>query len=324
MPPTKEATHQKWQRAYEDAVDSDQWGQKDEAVEEYDHLRLTLETVHRLNKLGLSTLEVDSLKKMCTGLQLRVQALSSSGKSGISFDDMQRIKPWFATMLSSTDPFPVFIPSAPTQSSQGLKHELSLREKYQKVYDVPPELVHNAANVSLADGGEPTGDPSGSNGSLLPPVSKPLPRGGKLISFKIEKWGFKDEVAKGIQDAYVTISLVDGKGNIIGRPQDTPTTNNLAGNHLLFNCEVHVQQGIESIPRTSALFFEFKRWKLNKEMIVSKAYCFIDWDQLNSLQPGKCALEVYKSPADFSRKTKPSILSVKPLYLHLIASTHVA
>lgn len=174
----------------------------------------------------------------------------------------------------------------------------------------------------------------------------------------ITDWGW---LLQGIQDAYVTITLVDGKGNVIGRPQDTPTTNNLAGNHVLFNCEVrclslsltcnasigcivgldsemlvaerrkwlicfqvHVQQGIESIPRTSALFFEFKRWKPNKEMIASKAYCFIDWDQLNSLQPGKCALEVYKSPADLSRKTKPSLLSVKPLYLHLIASTQVA
>ena len=59
-------------------------------------------------------------------------------------------------------------------------------------------------------------------------------------------------------------------------------------------------------------------------MIASKAYSFIDWDQLNSMQPGKCALEVYKAPADFSRKTKPSLLSVKPLYLHLIAFTQVA
>jgi hypothetical protein len=64
------------------------------------------------------------------------------------------------------------------------------------VYDVPSELVDNAANVSLADGGDPAGDPNGSKGSLLPPVSKPLQRGGKLISFKMEKWGFKDEVAK--------------------------------------------------------------------------------------------------------------------------------
>ena len=88
--------------------------------------------------------------------------------------------------------------------------------------------------------------------------------------------------------------------------------------------QVHVQQSIDSIPRSSALFFEFKRWKPKKEMIASKAYCFIDWDQLDSLRPGKCALEVYKSPPDFSRKIKPSLLSVKPLYLHLIASTKVA
>ena len=27
MPPTKEATHLKWQRALEDALESDQWGQ---------------------------------------------------------------------------------------------------------------------------------------------------------------------------------------------------------------------------------------------------------------------------------------------------------
>ena len=83
--------------------------QKEEAVEEYDHLRLILETVchvlqcsdtflitlqfaivsasslhlqvHRLNKLALSTLEVDSLKMMCTGLQLRVQVVQSLADS---------------------------------------------------------------------------------------------------------------------------------------------------------------------------------------------------------------------------------------------------
>ena len=64
------------------------------------------------------------------------------------------------------------------------------------MYDVPDELLHNVADVSLADGGEPARDPNGSKGTLLPPVSKPLQRGGKLISFKMEKWGFKDQVAK--------------------------------------------------------------------------------------------------------------------------------
>ena len=93
---------------------------------------------------------------------------------------------------------------------------------------------------------------------------------------------------------------------------------------MCFALQVHVQQSIDKIPRDSALYFEFKRWKAKKDMVTAKAYSFIDWDQLNNLQPGKCALEVYKAPADFARKIKPSLLSVKPLYLHLLASTQVA
>lgn len=167
---------------------------------------------------------------------------------------------------------------------------LVMQEKYQQIYDVPTELVHNVTNINAAD----RADTSGYAGSLLPPVSTPLHRGGKLISFKIDKWGFKDDFVKvssshcmhhgrgrgegvymcklvlrttphqpkhnmphlecsccyseqsplrsimmqGVQDAFVTISLVDGKGNVMGRPQDTPTTNNLAGNYVLFNYQV--------------------------------------------------------------------------------------
>ena len=64
-----------------------------------------------------------------------------------------------------------------------------MQEKYQKVYDVPTELVDNVTNINVADG-------AGASGSLLPPVTKPLHRGGKRISFKLDKWGFKDDVAK--------------------------------------------------------------------------------------------------------------------------------
>lgn len=67
-----------------------------------------------------------------------------------------------------------------------------MQEKYQKVYDVPPELVHNVTSINVADGASA----SGSAGSLFPPITKPLHRGGKLISFKLDKWGFKNDVAK--------------------------------------------------------------------------------------------------------------------------------
>ena len=118
----------------------------------------------------------------------------------------------------SVEPFPVSTVNKMPESSQGLQHELSLRvsfhfpcslslcyrkpasirvvcdvqEKYQKVYDVPTELVHNAAIANTAD---ETGS-AGAAGSLMPPVSMPLHRGGKFVSFKLEKWGFKHDVAK--------------------------------------------------------------------------------------------------------------------------------
>lgn len=88
--------------------------------------------------------------------------------------------------------------------------------------------------------------------------------------------------------------------------------------------QVHVQQSIDKLPANSALFFEFKCNTARKETLSSKAFCFIDFDQLRDLQPGKCALEVYQSPADFARKSRPQLLSKKPLYLHLVGLTKVA
>lgn len=57
------------------------------------------------------------------------------------------------------------------------------------MYDVPM-AVSKEQTASLTSTATPD------NGTLLPPVTKPLHRGGKLISFDIEKWGFKDEVIK--------------------------------------------------------------------------------------------------------------------------------
>lgn len=39
--------------------------------------------------------------------------------------------------------------------------------------------------------------------------------------------------------------------------------------------------------------------------------------EMDEIKSGPITLEVYKKPAIFDRKKKPSLLSVKPLYLHL-------
>jgi hypothetical protein len=46
----------------------------------------------------------------------------------------------------------------------------------------------------------------------------------------------------------------------------------------------------------------------------TKAYCFLEMDEIRS---GPVTLEVYKKPAIYNRKRNPSLLSVKPFYLHL-------
>jgi len=45
-----------------------------------------------------------------------------------------------------------------------------------------------------------------------------------------------------------------------------------------------------------------------------KAYCFLEMDEVKG---GPATLEVYRKPTDFKRKKAPSLLSVKPLYLHV-------
>ena len=45
-----------------------------------------------------------------------------------------------------------------------------------------------------------------------------------------------------------------------------------------------------------------------------KAYSFLEMDELKN---GPVALEVYRKPPDFTRTKQPSLLSIKPLFLHL-------
>ena len=56
--------------------------------------------------------------------------------------------------------------------------------------------------------------------------------------------------------------------------------------------QVHIQKSMTRLATGSALFFEFMHYKERKSMDSCKAYCFIEYDEMMSLQPGNCALEV--------------------------------
>ena len=83
---------------------------------------------------------------------------------------------------------------------------------------------------------------------------------------------------QGIQDAFVTISLVGDKGSIIGQPQDTPTTNNLAGNYVLFN-DVQVRTldfskfGLDTYARC-------EHWQCCCSWMQNTLFCSCKWQQI--------------------------------------------
>ena len=64
-------------------------------------------------------------------------------------------------------------------------------------------------------------------------------------------------------------------------------------------------------------------YKQQKGQDSCKCYCYIELDELLALKEGKCALEVYRKPADYSRKVKPVLLSKKALYLHMLTEIRV-
>ena len=154
-----------------------------------------------------------------------------------------------------------------------------------------------------------------SAGTLLPPPVRASSGRGKLVSILVEKIGLKD--ATKYYEPYVTVSLVDGNGATIGRPQDTPASNRRRGPfYIVFGCTAHLQTMLEDIPKNSAIFFEFKHFKPKKKYVSTRCWAFLELDEINPEGGGELVLELYKKPTDPKRK-KIRLLSIKPLYLHL-------
>eukprot|EP00698_Gefionella_okellyi_P012472 TRINITY_DN3358_c0_g1_i4.p1 TRINITY_DN3358_c0_g1~~TRINITY_DN3358_c0_g1_i4.p1 ORF type:complete len:271 (+),score=44.42 TRINITY_DN3358_c0_g1_i4:88-900(+) len=149
-------------------------------------------------------------------------------------------------------------------------------------------------------------------GSLLPPPN-PFMAGERALTIVLEKIGLKDAQSN-YQDPFITISVMDGK-QCIGRAQDTPTLppQRRQPSYVLINHNVYIQTPLERLPPDCAIFFEFKHYKPRQKKISTRCWSFLEMDEI---KPGPLALEVYRKPTDL-QKRRLSLLSVKPLYLHL-------
>ena len=78
-------------------------------------------------------------------------------------------------------------------------------------------------------------------------------------------------------------------GEDIDPVQMTPVSPEKEASYVVFGVPVHIQKPIEEIPGGSAIFFEFKHYKLKKKMTSTKCFSFMEMDEI---KPGRAFLEM--------------------------------
>mmetsp|Transcript_37807 Transcript_37807/g.119256 ORF Transcript_37807/g.119256 Transcript_37807/m.119256 type:complete len:293 (+) Transcript_37807:292-1170(+) len=276
-----------WRRLFSEGLESDSWGQVEEANESYERLAGKMTQELQENTLRLDRDERGLLIKIVTAVKARSREITQGGNLGVGTNGMKAIKPVLDNFLVE--------PAGSVHFPIDINHHSSI--------DVAPPT---GPDVPVAVGSDHV-----ETGSLLPAPAVGF--GDRAISFTIEKMGFKD--ATEFIDPYITVTVVSKEGNILESSQDTPITSRPKPNYVMFGHTVHVQAMFNKLPVGSAVFFEFKHFKPKKKKISTKAFAFMEYDEI-SKSDGPVVLEIYKKPTDFKRK-KVSLLSVKPLYLHL-------
>mmetsp|Transcript_37371 Transcript_37371/g.83169 ORF Transcript_37371/g.83169 Transcript_37371/m.83169 type:complete len:296 (+) Transcript_37371:122-1009(+) len=285
-----EDTRVRWERAFLEALEYDTWGQVEEAIEGYQRLQVAAAAEYVENVLQLSMTRRDGIGKLAGALKYRVQELQSSAERGVGLVGMKSIKPFMKDMIISDATFPL----------SGIKPETIL--------GVGPITPGVTTEQTRPDFEEPAGS---SDGTLRgPPTS--VKRGDTTLTVFIEKWGLKD--ATPYEEVRVVTSVRDENGDVLEAVQETPIGKRTNSNYFFFENTVYIQTPLNRLPNNAAIFFEFRHWKAKKQKKSCKCYCYLEMDEIRS---GPVTLEVYKKPPNYNRKKKPSLLSIKPFYLHL-------
>lgn len=288
-----EDTRARWDRAFLEALDFDTWGQVEEATETYQRLQVAAAAEYEENILQLEMKRRDGIGKLASVLKLRVQELQNGSDKSVGLKGMKRVKPFMKEMIISDALFPLY----------DIDPEVVLGVTIENNLEVEPQPAQY----------EPEEAPAASNGTLRGRPAN-LRSGDRVLSIYVEKWGFKE--AFNFQEPRVVLSVRDQHGEVVEAVQETPVGKRNPGdnNYIFFDNTIHVQTCLNKLGSKCAIFFEFKHFKPDKKKKSCKCYSFLEMDEIRS---GPITLEVYKKPPNYDRNRKPSLLSIKPFYLHL-------
>jgi len=179
-----------------------------------------------------------------------------------------------------------------------------------------PRFIPDGVKDGVGAGG--TGTLTEREGGSLMPPPRLRERGDQALVTRILHFGCKDSGE--FIDPFVTVTVVDGAGNLVEATQDTPVVNRRDVNKVIFDgIAVHTQTPLHELPDDAAVILEFKHYKPKKRKISTRGWSFF---RLGDLDPDEesqtLALEIYAKPRDL-RCRKFGLLSVKPLYFHVEA-----
>ena len=267
-------------------VEADSWGQMMEACEHYAW------AARKAGKLAdspaLPDAERSVLSKIYLALHLRIKALERDGDDSVfPLPELQALAQDLPAVVEGSLDFPIEL------------------EKYRQ--------ARVEANGEVVGSRAPT-RAEASDGGFLLPAPPPFVGGGSQLAVVIVRIDMDD--AMDLFEPRIVITLVDGKGNPLESPQETPIASQRSETGIVFNSTVQIQSNIDTLPDKAALFFEFKHYKPKKKKLSTKAFSFLEPDEIAS-SPA-LLLEIYKKPTDWKRsKKKLKLLSSPDHALHL-------
>mmetsp|Transcript_1177 Transcript_1177/g.4414 ORF Transcript_1177/g.4414 Transcript_1177/m.4414 type:complete len:319 (-) Transcript_1177:1068-2024(-) len=310
--PTREELRAAWEKEFQLALELDTWGQVEEAKEGYERVAAKILAGESNASLGLSASEKTILAKLAATLGLRAREIGQNHSRDLGEDGMRTLAPVFKQIL--VDPsakLPYEVPGLAAMVSSAKRGGL-------EGMGGPAGVISDGSPYDTGGGeGYAQGE---EGGTLLPPPLLPH-AGDEGLIIRIERMGFKD--SNEFINAHITVAVTDDQGRLLETPQDTPMTNQRKPSYVLFGCDVHVQTPLNRMKTGVSIFFEFKHFKPKKRKVSTKAWAVIELDEIQtalrsdpSAEFKDVALEIYKKPTDFTKK-RVTLLSVKPLYLHL-------
>ncbi|WIA16473.1 hypothetical protein OEZ85_013156 [Tetradesmus obliquus] len=271
-----EDTRFTWNKAFQEALDHDTWGQVEEAVNGYQRLQVAAAVEHVENVLDLPGHRRQAIGQLANILKLRIQELNAGVRGSVGLPGMQALKPFMAGLVVSD-------------------------------VCLPPALAAVIKAAPLPAAVAAAGD-TGSKARNQP--------GDTTLSIDFATLSVKGAAA--MADPRIIVRVRDKAGKLLEAVQESPAIMCFPSDPDKFSLGFswHMQTPLNCLPDDAAVFFELQHYKLTKKKKSIKCYSYLEGVELEAA--GGAVLEVYRKPVDAKRKARPTLLTSKPMYMHIV------